>query len=307
MNYGAHTSRNCTRCGKELTDAASMEAGIGPICRNLDNALLARLIPVNLPAAREHLAKLDLSTSDPVSTDVLMNVEAAVLNDEAAAREDWRSEVKRIEWALSFSGNQHLRTELTAMVAALGYVGLAALWSGDAATGEATVLFKNNLLVVQGAPKAASTAAFRSMKGRWHPKGTLMDKAAWSVQPTRAEEFKLAIITHYPNNTGLAEALAAAAEYLTLNPAVAPVAAPVAAAPAKAACSIENVGVLLKIRIPYDKVKTPAYVNELKTSLTWTDRRWNAVEKCWEVAAIHKEKVVGMITKHFGSDVLAAH
>ena len=311
------TSRNCTRCHKELTDAASMEAGIGPVCRKLDNALLARLIPSNVTRAVELLTRLSLATAAEGTTDTLSKVMDAIRAPDAAAREDWRVEVKRIEWVLSHADNQPLRATLTSVVSALGYVGLASLWNGEAATGKAFVTCQTigslgTRLVIVGPKNSSARAAFKTIPGyRFHAKGTVegVEKPCWSFAATQFAAFRLVVITHYPNHTGLVEAVEAAqaavvAAAQAAAPVVAATPAPVApvAAPKAAKCSIEAVGVLLKIRTPYN----PAFIAELKNALTWSDRRWNSGEKVWEVSANNQNVVTGLVIKHYGPTALAA-
>jgi len=307
MPYMTETSRNCTRCSKELTDAASMEAGIGPICRKLDNALLAKLIPSNLTRAREVLATLDLTTAAPETMTVLVSIETSIMADDAHTRDDWRLEVKRIEWALSFHGNNSFRKGLTSVVAALGYVGLASLWNGEAATGKAAVTCLNDRLVVQGPKNSAARATFKRISGfKFHPASN-GSKPQWSFPVAEHAAVLLAVITHYPNNEGLDLAIEGAKTYIAnLPPPPAPTPAAVVpaavAAPAlpKAKCAVESVGVLLKVRTPYK----PEFINDLKNELPWTDRRWNSGEKVWEVSANHSSFVLGLVIKHYGNDAL---
>jgi hypothetical protein len=308
------TSRNCTRCGKDLTDAASMEAGIGPICRDLDNALLARLIPSDLDKAKAAFDNVDLTAVAPETLKTLNEVYGALFADNAAAREDWRQEVKRIEWALSYPANNYMRNDFTNVVAALGYIGLAALWSGEAKTGKAQVTFMNNRLVIQAAKCKAANLTFRAIQGwTFHSAQTLTPKAAWSFPATAHDAVYLAVIKHYPNFDGLTEAIEQAKTSAPAPIVVAPsvkviteipvtydtetVPAPVAPV-AKAApkCSITPVGVLLKVTSPYN----PAFISDLKAQVKWTDRRWNAGERVWEVTVNEEAKVKGLLSKHYG-------
>lgn len=162
-------------------------------------------------------------------------------------------------------------------------------------------------LIITGPKNSAARAAFKTINGyRFHPKGSvaIVEKAAWSFPVSAHAAFRLAIITHYPNNKGLAEAVElAATEVIIATPvarASAPVAVPVVAPKAK--CSIETVGVLLKVRTPYN----PAFIAELKNALTWSDRRWNSGEKLWEVSANNANVVTGLVIKHYGPTALAA-
>lgn len=300
-----HSGRSCVRCGRELTDAASMEAGIGPICRNLDNAILARLIPSNIGLARELLGELDLTAVAPETLPTMVEVTSDI-NGETPT-DDWRKTVKRMEWALSYGGNHGLRPLLTKVVAALGYVGLAALWNGEAATGKATVTFlvapfvkEGGRLVVVGPRNKAANTALRVINGRrFHPAKTLVEKAAWSFPVAAAREVFLAVVTHYPNHEGLTEAVEAASKVAAPAPVVTvEVPAKVEAAPAKPApkCSVVSAGVLLKVRTPYN----PAFNGDLKANIKWSDRRWNNGERVWEVTANHEAEVKAMIAKHYG-------
>lgn len=304
--------RHCTRCGHELTDAASMEAGIGPVCRNLDNAVLARLIPSNIPVARSIFETLDLTAAAPETVRALTDVHHALFGDGAQAREDWRVEVKRIEWALSYPANNSQRKALTKVVAALGYVGLASLWNGEAATGKASCLFTADRLVIIGPRNKAANIAIRKIIGRkWHDGANTfstllpgMSKKGWSVPASEADAFFAMVITHYPNHEGL-DAAVAAAKAFTVKPALvvqasAPVSAPAPVAAPK--CSLSEQGLMLKVITPYD----PAYIQNLKSALPYTDRRWNAAEKCWEVVASHKAVVVDIIKKYFGANAVLA-
>lgn len=323
-------SRFCTRCHKELTDAASMEFGVGPICRDLDNALLAKLYPSDVPSARSVFNDIDLALVAPVSVETINKVYTNLFADDASKRDDWRDDVKRIEWALSFPENNYLRAQLTQVVAALGYVGLAALWNGEAKTGKAFVSFDApaGRIVIQCARSKAGNAAFRVILGRkFHSQGTLnslgIEKAAWSFPAKEHAAVMAAVAKHYPNNDGLKETCEKAKQFTLsarpakpvitidtetaktfaaalLAPSVTSGSAPVVIsqfpAPAAPKCSIAKVGVLLKVTTPYKA----AYVNELKTSFKWTDRRWNATERVWEVPLNHEAKVKELVQKYFG-------
>lgn len=308
MAYMEMTSRECVRCGLALTDAASQEAGVGPICRKLDNKLLAKLIPSNVFRAREVLASLNLASGAEATLPKLAALVAALAEEKAETREDWREVVKGVEWALSHSANEGLRKGLTDVVSALGYVGLASLWKGEAATGLAMLTCTGDKLVLQGPNNAAARRTLKRIAGsRFHYPGKLLTKAAWTFPVSQYAAFEQAVITHYPNHEGLAEALAGAKNILANMPKEAPAVSTVAAVPGphlpKAACTIEKAGDMLRVRTPYK----PEFITELKADLKWTDRRWNKEEKLWEVAATNTSTVVGLLVKHFGPDALSGH
>lgn len=57
--YGCALSllHSVIRCGLPLEDAASLNEGIGPVCRKKDNRLLAVSLPANVHAARLHFGE----------------------------------------------------------------------------------------------------------------------------------------------------------------------------------------------------------------------------------------------------------
>ena len=273
-------SRACSRCGKALDDAASKEYGIGPVCRKLDNALLARLIPARVADA-QMLAALVRETDLPAPTHATFaNVMADLLD---FASKDWRLTVKRIEWVLSWSLPSLTHTTLIDVVRSLGYVGLASLLSGEAATGKTTVTCENGRLYLYGPRNKTGAVEFKKIKGRmFHPK-TAETKACWSVPAAKADEFYTVVMTYWPNVTGLEEAVEAAK--------VAPV---VASAPVPAPTYVTEANGVLKVKTPYNA----GFVDALK-ALPYKARKWNGIEKVWEVSVEYKAKVEEMVGTYY--------
>ena len=279
------SSRSCVRCGKELTDAASMEVGIGPICRKLDNALLARTIPTNLSAALDAFAgvpELPIATVAVTYYEVLSALKAG-------GKSDWRVEVKRMEWMLSFEAVRKVAYKgMLATVRALGYVGLASLWEGEAATGLATVRYESGRLFVKGPRNKGAVRAFRAIVGRLFHAAT----KEWSVPAAQAAAFTAAVYAHYPVNTGLDAALAASKAVEAATPAPSP------SAPSQKPASgllIEAAGATLVIKTPY----SAAFVGQVK-SLPYPDRKWDGAQKAWVVSSKHLAAVKGMVTACYG-------
>jgi len=303
-------SRHCFRCSLPLTDAASLNEGIGPICRKLDNAILARLIPSDMAKVLAAYQSVDPLTLTPETLDTFMSLEAALRAEDAAGRDDWRKEVKRIEWMLSHGQTYQNIQALKAVVLALGYVGLVALWSGEAATGLATILAVEGRLFVAGPQNKAARIALKNIKGwKFHPASPDFPKACWSVPSGTFREFRLAIITHYPNFDGLLDAIEAAkihTEEQAALEAAKQAAAALAAIKAPVVpivtvhgspISITEVGDTLKVKTPY----RVSYIVELRdTPKTVLPRKWNPDEKIWEFPIAFKAKVEALIAKHYG-------
>lgn len=308
-------SRHCFRCALPLTDAASLNEGIGPICRKLDNALLARLIPSDMKVVLAAYSSVQVLELTPETMETFQNLEAALRASDAGSRDDWRTEVKRIEWILSHNQTRANIKALCGIVLGLGYVGLVALWMGEAATGLASVFpMAEGRLGVSGPQNKAARQAFKRIYGyTFHPISSTVSKACWSFPANKYREFRLAIITHYPHFEGLIEACEAAEVYTAAVLAIVDAAeaeqakaklaaispAPVApAAPSTSPISIVEVNGTLKVKTPYRM----SYIIELrKTDKSVLPRKWNAAETVWEFPVAFKAAVEALVTKHYGS------
>lgn len=305
-NLGAsmNASRNCIRCGKELTDAASLLAGIGPVCRKLDNAILARLIPSDVVAAVAAWAAINIAALPSAVVKTLGEVYAALTASDAGTRLDWRVEIKRIEWILSHDASQ--LEAFAKVVGALGYLPLVALWYGDAAKGKASVdTFMDGTwlrIMVYGPKNAGARKAFKNIPGyRFHPKDSTGSKAGWSFPAKQIAQVQRAFATHYPNHDAV-EASEVFAKANTWN------AAQIAATPVAVAAprvTITKAGGWLSIKSPYN----PNFVSALKAEVekmgSYRDRKWNGTEKAWEVAEKHEMLVKGLIVTFYGLNALA--
>lgn len=302
-------SRHCFRCSKELTDAASLNEGIGPWCRKLDNAVLARLIPSDMAKVLEAYQQVDPLTLEASTLQTFMGLEAAFREEGAGAREDWRKEAKRIEWMLSHKQEWENVKALKAIVLALGYVGLVALWNGEAATGLASIFCLEGRLALQGPQNKAAKRAFMFIPG-WNfhkvPHGE-DHRPTWSVPADKIREFRMLVITHYPNFEGLLEALEAAEAYVAelkaSTPPPTPVTAP--AATVTAAIPVVSNGAISIVEVDGKlKVKTPfrvSYVTELRTlPKTTLPREWLKTEQVWAFPVSHKDQGLALVKKHYG-------
>jgi hypothetical protein len=312
-NYG---SRHCFRCHLPLTDAASRNEGIGPVCRKLDNAVLARLIPSDIAKVLAVYGSVDPLTLTSETLPVFMALEASFNAPDAATRDDWRKEVKQMEWMLSHHQTPQNVEAIKGIVLALGYIGLVSLWNGDAASGLASVFCLEGRLAVSGPQNKAARIAFKKIPGyRFHGISTDFAKAAWSFPASKFAEFRMAIISHYPNFTGLNEAIEAAKTYTEEKNALAVEAAKQAAlmaaslgavekaapapsqAPSNPLVTIIESGDSLKVKSPF----CISYISELRAiSKSALPRQWVPEEKVWRFPATHKAQVEALVEKHYG-------
>lgn len=312
---GHTTGRNCVRCRKELTDAASMEVGIGPICRRLDNALLAARIPSDVYTARTFVEMVQPEKLDPATVDTYRDLANALYAPQSESRADWRVEVKRLEWLLSFEASRtHALKALTEVVRALGYVGLAALWEGKASTGVAKMRCDGTRLYITGPRNPSFRMEVKKIVGwRFHyAKGD--SRPEWSVPVQSAAALNRLVLGHYPNcadrEAALEEAKTAAKAPAAPIPAIPAQAAPKAppapqvapvAPPAPQVQANRRVRVVeaangrLQVYTPY----VPVFISELKDRIDYRERSWNPTDKCWEVNPAYRETVRAVIEAHF--------
>lgn len=264
-----------------------MEVGVGPICRKLDNAILARKIPSNLAAAQVAAGRVvDADLPEPVRP-TFGQVMADLMDFSTV---DWRKTVKRIEWILSWGLASSMRTALIDVVRSLGYIGLAALLSGEAATGATVVTFENGRLYLRGPRNKAGRFAIKKIPGWKFTEGFNGAKASWSVPAAAYEKFATIAITYWPNISGVDEAVELAK--------AAPV--PATTVEAKPVKTGPNVTITAPVN-GWMKVASPFnsdFVIAIK-KLPHSSRKWNVVEKVWEVEAKFLADVQTMIQTYF--------
>lgn len=208
--HSAGIMRNCSRCRKELTDAASREAGVGPVCRRKTNDLHALQIEANLNVASALFLSLrsddfaeeceGFSKTKREFTRKMKSL--ASRNDDLTAvtlrGEDFRNVVNWFDYALSFRISSAVRTKAIEIVEALGYVGLGGVLRGDACMSPATLLVEGGVIKLSG---KACTAGFRAMKRnipgvqtpRWRG-----DKRPYVASVAHAEKFVELALRHWP-------------------------------------------------------------------------------------------------------------
>lgn len=205
-----NTYRSCSRCGLELTDPASRECGVGPICRAKDNHLYAKLISANLPVAasllygthpeelHEDVAPRFMALCEAFTKKATLaqskNEDMFNLN---LTGSDFRDEVRELDFILSYRSSLETRKKLIGVVRALGYAGLAAVLSGDASKSKAKVWFESGRVFLQG---TGCTPGWRKMKqipGIKTPRYR-GEKAPYSAPAQYAKEFFDVVIEHWP-------------------------------------------------------------------------------------------------------------
>lgn len=226
-----NTFRACSRCGQELTDPASRECGVGPVCRKKDNHLYAKLIPANVPMAGAlllgtHSDEIPEECWDRWETvkDSLQTKFTRVQSQNEDMTQmtltgaDFREEVRGLDYILSYRLPRDTRDKLISMVRHLGYVGLAAVLSGEASKSKAKVWFESGRVYLQG---TGCTPGWRKMKkipGIKTPRYR-GEKAPYSAPAHQAKAFFDVVIEHWPlYDNDLVELQAQADGFAQANP-----------------------------------------------------------------------------------------
>lgn len=296
------TLRFCSHCNRPLTDAVSLDLGVGPICRGIENEVYAKAVPADDAAIRA--AGLPLLTrlhecAEETRATVGVILTTVLSSDRPA---DLRATVKRLDWCCSYLQPQAIRTGLLQVMRACGYQGLAAIITGKACTTPAEVTAVNGRIIVKGSKNGYASAAFRGIVG-WK-----FDHAGkfWSFPAASGAAVKQAVGLYYPATK--TDVMAVAEEAKLQAPA-----APAFTMPA-VPVSIKVVGdppaytthhaVVTSMKggkiILQTAAYFPAFVAALK-ELPEADRCWNlpSAPKAWTVAAKHAVAVQALLQKHF--------
>lgn len=288
-------SRSCSICGRELTDAASVETGVGPICAKRSNDALARSFPACFAEAFSLVCiareKGLLVTIPPAQATLDAIGDAFLMDPDASSRSDWRLVIKQAEWILSHKHiGGRLRCFLHDLAESLGYHATVALWRGEMVIGKATLTFANGLLTLRS-PRPCADVRERMREQGWRFNPT---SKGWSLRFVSTSELDRAelLVRSFFFDCDTDEALVGAHKALR-SPLFSP--APSAPAAPPPAPLWERRGQTLALHTPYNA----AFVQALKTAIPPRARQWVAAAKEWVVAAEHEAAVVALIGEHF--------
>ncbi len=268
----------CTRCGKELTDTASIEAGIGPVCRHMANNVLAKELPTKWDAERvqqllfvpgEVFPEASRKRWNSVYTKIFTS--KGMGTNEAYKGEDWRATVQELVFFMSVAPSNHIVETLLGAIRGLGYESYAAIICGEASTSEATVGIEGELLWLKGARNKIGDRVLREeTSGWWSPR-----TERYEASRTHADAFARVVRVYWPFAKGLDEAIAVAKLPYSL-------------------IEIDGVWVL---RAPYN----PDFVAGLKSEIHQQDRRYEPNYRAWFVQPSAKPALDSLLSAHFAS------
>lgn len=211
-----NTPRHCSRCGDSLTDPASRECGVGPICRKKDTHLYAKTIAANFAIAtvRALSVRPELLAAEVIDTwaDALATLLKAaekvanITDDDLIIRRtgaDLRAVVRACDLVCSYEnpGGSQVRSSVIDVVQACGYVGLAGVLSGKASTSPSKTWFEAGRVYMSGLGNKSGWAAMRQIPGIVTPKYR-GDRQPYSAPASHATTFLANVRRYWPMYEG---------------------------------------------------------------------------------------------------------
>jgi hypothetical protein len=230
-----NTRRHCSRCGDALTDPASRECGVGPVCRKKDTHLYAKTIAANFGIAtiramsvREDMLAPEVHATWKAAYSRLLKAAEKVANltDDVTimrrAGADLREVVRACDLVCSYENPGHdVRNAMIDVVHACGYIGLAAVLAGQASTSPSRVWFENGRVHMTGLGNKSGWSAMRQIPGVVTPKYR-GDRAPYTAPAGHAVIFLANVRRFWPMYEGDIAAIATeAATWVQNNQAVA--------------------------------------------------------------------------------------
>lgn len=301
--------RHCSRCNQPLTDPASWERGIGPVCARKDTHLFAKTIAANFPIATARAMAVNADNLpvalQPVWSalyDVLFEKsEAAIANSSESnafvfqfSGEDCRQIAKVIDFMLSFAIERNNKNHLINIVKNLGFIGLAGVLSGESSTGTAELKFDNGKLFLTGSSNKAGFNAMRVIPGIVVPRR--ISGGAYEAPAAQYEKFIAATMEFWPCFDGKVDEIVEQCKaWIVANPVKV---AEQKNLMGKPVANIVNRSTDFTIGFAWDKNVSRRLVDEIKT-IPYKERSYDANSKLWAINNIHKEKIVNLFSEHY--------
>lgn len=296
--------RHCSRCFAALTDPASWERGIGPICAKKDTALFARTVPANFSAATLYGMSvvpdglpLAIQPIWAATLELLMqkNEKLQEKNEGDSgfylAGEDYRPIVKIVDFMLSFVGiSTQNKTCLIQVVKSLGYPGLAGVLAGKSSTGEATLKFENGLISLTGSKNKAGWNAMRKIPGVVFPK---LSGRTFTCPAKSHKAFVEVVMEFWPCFEGDVNSISQKCEEWIGNNPQQSATSQISAA--RDAAKLVCWPTVITLVFPWIADKTPRLVDALKKNIQASNRSYVPSTRTWVFRATEKASVLDCI------------
>lgn len=191
--------RRCGRCGKDLTDAASIECGMGPECRGKANEILAKEIPQNMSPDQAFLAlSLDASQFPEAAREAFEKTNKKLLATKAflvgeGVGQDVRALVRELAYLLSWQISKGTRYALLETIKGLGYPAYAGYLDKKASASAATFEVKGERLYMKAVHNAVGV---RKVNALWGVRSEASGE--WSTPLAEAEDLLKVVRLYWP-------------------------------------------------------------------------------------------------------------
>lgn len=297
------SQRSCVLCGRPLTDAASIEAGIGPTCRQRSNDALARTIPCDLARAQSVVAATRAIFEN--APEVVAPTLRAALSDVQRApmgeMQDWRVTIKRFDWVLSHHEVKvPMREAIYGIARALGYVGTVALWRKVPIIQARVAYEKAHIILISEPPHRVVLDELHELQGKFNRNKT------WSI-PARHADRLGAVLTAYFDVSADALASVLAQARAHMEPALAeehPLAVAAASHPLDSSTrsTVRRARVL---RTPNELIIQAHYNDKflaaLRRIVPRDDRKWINDAREWHITPSYDGAVIEALHAAFGA------
>ena len=298
------TATNCCVCRARLTDAESVQAGLGPVCSK------RYYNPLHEPDAEMLKEALGLLAISGLPDHIVDGFISLVANDHANAR---KGSNLLVYWASCCYDNRDEVFRCAAIIRALGYTELADKLEIDRTAVHMTVSgtelvayvgskgqFEKDMSFVVGAVKDESSK--------------VGSKVRWAVPLSEKDHFLCVLGVSYGGKLGCGDNPNGGPErvwpiphkrWFDLKPFRQPKPAPQATTSGGGftpgdICINLGPGGMLEVKTPY----SAAFVQDLKIMVPHRDRRWDGAARHWRVRATYFTTVATLIGQHYPGELV---
>jgi len=307
------TATRCCVCKAHLTDAESVEHGIGPTCSS------RYYNPLHEPSDQQVKDALGLLAVSGLADHILDGFVKLVNNDKANAR---AGSNLLVYWASAHYDNRSEVFKCTAIICALGYTDLADKLEIDRTEARVTDM-ENGILTVYVGTKGPFKRELSKIPGIVPmTQDKVGAKERWDIPEGQLDHFILVLGLFYANKLACGDRLPGGQRVWTIgkttwqqlsryrNPPPPPVPQAPTTPPQRAPQPSETIippgslglvlsGGWVEIYVPYNA----GFKDALKNSVTYSARKWTG--KCWKVKAQHIDTVTHLLRQHFGKEFIA--
>lgn len=280
------TASHCCVCRSPLTDAESVDSGIGPVCSKRYYS------PRHTPTEDQVKIALGRLSSSGLPEDIIDDFLAVVDNHHTNARAACNLLIK---WASANYDNRDMIFKCSAIIHALGYDELANKLEDDRTTATIRTLADHVEAFIPD--KYAIERAVTAIPGAVKLTTKLGRKIGWSIPLDQVNHFETVLGFFCGGELACGDARGirtiARRHWVDVvafrNPSA--VKQPIQASPVQ----ITNMGRTLEVYSPFNQ----DFITALKANVPVRDRRWTG--RCWEVTAIFRNVVETLVSVHYGA------